>query len=397
MANESSESLADAMSSQPTNNQRRILLAVTGLSPQVVTETLYALAADPEREQAWVPTEIHLITTTRGAENARLQLLHPVTGWFWRLLNDYRLPPIRFDESSVHLIERADGTPLDDIRDDVDNRLAADTITEWVRRLTGDPYSEVHASIAGGRKTMGFFLGYAMSLYGRPQDRLSHVLVSSPYESSTEFFYPTPYSQVIRKPRSDNEVLDASHARVWLGDIPFVRLRNELDVASRQRTGAAFADAVQSVQDSLSSQRLCIDLSRREVLLGRERVVLRPVDLAMLLWVIERQKAECPVRRNKVSCDEAHRDAAEFLRVYESLHWDTQDDQTRTHERLREGLLKDFFDERLSRLRNSFRRALGEVRAEPYLIRARGARGHSVYTLPLAPDRIEVITALENP
>ena len=30
---------------------------------------------------------------------------------------------------------------------------------------------------------MGFYLGYALSLYGRTQDRLSHVLVSSPYES----------------------------------------------------------------------------------------------------------------------------------------------------------------------------------------------------------------------
>jgi CRISPR-associated protein (TIGR02584 family) len=32
-------------------------------------------------------------------------------------------------------------------------------------------------SIAGGRKTMGFYAGYALSLYGRAQDRMSHVLV----------------------------------------------------------------------------------------------------------------------------------------------------------------------------------------------------------------------------
>jgi hypothetical protein len=48
-----------------------VLLAVTGLSPQVVTETVYALwRRDPEL----VPTEIHLITTARGAEHARLNL-----------------------------------------------------------------------------------------------------------------------------------------------------------------------------------------------------------------------------------------------------------------------------------------------------------------------------------
>ncbi len=40
---------------------RRILLAVTGLTPQVVTETLYALACRPQTP--WVPDEIHLVTT----------------------------------------------------------------------------------------------------------------------------------------------------------------------------------------------------------------------------------------------------------------------------------------------------------------------------------------------
>lgn len=39
---------------------------------------------------------------------------------------------------------------------------------------------------------MGFALGYAMSLFGRPQDCLSHVLVSDPYERVPDFYYPTP-------------------------------------------------------------------------------------------------------------------------------------------------------------------------------------------------------------
>ncbi|MEF8766961.1 CRISPR-associated ring nuclease [Candidatus Accumulibacter contiguus] len=47
---------------------------------------------------------------------------------------------------------------------------------------------------------MGFFLGYALSLYGRPQDKLSHVLVSAPFESSLGFYYPTPSSHVLELP-----------------------------------------------------------------------------------------------------------------------------------------------------------------------------------------------------
>ena len=58
---------------------RRILLAVTGLSPQVVTETLYALgvAAGQGGADALMPTEVHLITTAQGAKIARTALLHP--------------------------------------------------------------------------------------------------------------------------------------------------------------------------------------------------------------------------------------------------------------------------------------------------------------------------------
>ena len=55
--------------SDPASYPRRILLAVTGLSPQIVTETLYALAV--EGEPRWMPTEIRIITTRRGAEKAR--------------------------------------------------------------------------------------------------------------------------------------------------------------------------------------------------------------------------------------------------------------------------------------------------------------------------------------
>lgn len=66
--------------------------------------------------------------------------------------------------------------------------MAADAIVELVRRCTQDDQTALHVSIAGGRKTMGFFMGYALSLYGRPQDRLSHVLVSAPFESNHDFY-----------------------------------------------------------------------------------------------------------------------------------------------------------------------------------------------------------------
>ena len=171
----------------PAEFPRRVLLAVSGLTPQIVTETIYALAAD--EFAPFVPTEVHLITSAEGARRAELSLLSDDLGWFHKLCADYHLPGVRFDASHIHVMRDAHGQPMNDIRSPADNRAAADFITAQVRAITADSGCALHASIAGGRKTMGFYLGYALSLFGRPQDRLSHVLVSEPFESSYDFFY----------------------------------------------------------------------------------------------------------------------------------------------------------------------------------------------------------------
>ena len=154
---------------RPSVYPRRILLAVTGLSPQIVTETLHALAVG--KDDPFVPTEIHLITTAEGAERARLALLSDKPGWFHRLRVDFSLPEIAFDVDCIHVLRDASGNIMADIRSPADNLACADFITETVRKLSADPDSALHVSIAGGRKTMGFFLGYALSLFGRGEKK----------------------------------------------------------------------------------------------------------------------------------------------------------------------------------------------------------------------------------
>lgn len=115
------------MDTQPASFTRRILLAVTGLSPQVVTETVHALNTD---KAPFIPTEVHLITTREGAERARLALLSDKPGWFQRLCEDYRLPAIEFGIDHIHILRAQDGRPLDDIRSPEENLVCADFITE---------------------------------------------------------------------------------------------------------------------------------------------------------------------------------------------------------------------------------------------------------------------------
>ena len=157
------------------NQTRKILLCVSGMSPQIVTETLYALVT----EKNWIPDEIRVLSTKEGCDRAKAELLHESRNMFGKFCDDYlpQGPRPRFDENSFVTFSRSSepsGNPvaLNDIVDLEDSAQVADTIAKEVFELTKDENTEIHASIAGGRKSMGFLLGYAMSLYGRPQDRL---------------------------------------------------------------------------------------------------------------------------------------------------------------------------------------------------------------------------------
>lgn len=268
------------------NYPRRVLLTVSGLSPQIITETLYALAVAAQPADRFVPTEVVVLTTTEGAQRIRLALLSEQPGGFRRLLADYGLPPILFDERQLHVVHDAEGQPLADIRTEADNALMADAITELVRSLTADEDCALHVSMAGGRKTMGYYAGYALSLFGREQDRLSHVLVSAPFESSWEFCYPTPEPRVISV-AGGRELADASTALVSLAQIPFVRLRQGLPQALLQGS-RSFVETVQVANASKHAPHMRLDPLRCELHADAQVIKLPPTQFALLAVLAQR-------------------------------------------------------------------------------------------------------------
>lgn len=365
---------------------RRILLAVTGLTPQVVTETLYALAC--RIESPWIPDEIHLITTATGAENARLNLLLP-DGWFHRLCADYHLPKIDFPVRNIHILHAANGTPLDDIRTPEQNTLAADFITETLRRLTESPETELHVSIAGGRKTMGYYLGYALSLYGRPQDRLSHVLVTDPFETNRAFYYPPPYDHPIHSRRGDKEItVDARHAQVELADIPFVRLREGLP-KELLKGDARFSQAVAAAQCVGRKLELVIDVASRSVTASGEPVKLTPQNFTLLLWLARRRLAgleaiHCTVYDSNAAA------AQDYLAVCREVLGEHSADYERLEATLKKGMNSEWFSPAKNRLHKALVRALGENGAVPYLVVQVGTRKAARFGLGLGAEYIRM-------
>ncbi len=364
----------------PADFPRRILLAVSGLTPQIVTETLYALAAD--EFAPFIPTEVHLITSAEGARRAELSLLSDDLGWFHKLCKDYHLPGVKFDRTHIHVMRDAKSQPMNDIRSPADNRAAADFITAQVRSITADGGCALHASIAGGRKTMGFYLGYALSLFGRPQDRLSHVLVSEPFESSYDFFYPTPYSRVLQT--RDGQLADTALAQVTLAEIPFVSLRHGLPTNLLAGV-ASFNDTVAAVNASMAPAQLVIDLPRQCILASGRKVALPPAELA-LLAVFARQTLQGlePLAAPTKDVPDAVW-AKRYLREYQRITGSLADVES-TERALKDGMDGNYFSQRKSKLERRLKTALGPA-AAAYRISDGGTRPRR-YALSLGPDAV---------
>jgi CRISPR-associated protein (TIGR02584 family) len=349
------------------------------MSPQIVTETLYSLAVN--QTQPFIPTDIHLITTQTGAKEARLQLLHPQTGQFNRLCHDYQLSGICFQENNIHIIEDYQGRALDDIKTPEQNKAAADFITAIVSRLTRDENTALHVSIAGGRKTMGYYLGYALSLYGRPQDRLSHVLVTDNYESLKDFFYPTPDSRVIedRQGRS----LDSRDAEVMLAEIPFVRLRSGIPQHLLDGN-SGFNESITFARQMEADPVLQINQSQRFVQVGSIKIGLTEVNYTFYLWLLARSIDGEPVRR---MIDDNLTYADEFMVVYKQHVKELKDDD-RTCAGLKSGMSNQWLSERISAVKKSFEQALGRQAAKPFLVQSSGGNNKRLYNIALTEEQI---------
>lgn len=359
-------------------NPQRILLAVTGLSPQIVTETLYALCVS--QELPWIPDSIHLITSQEGGERARLALLDPVNGQFPAFCRDYpQAAGIHFPPENIHRITGHDGQPLSDIRTPEDNALAADAIHALLRRLTAEPNNELHVSIAGGRKTMGFYLGYCLSLTARPQDQLSHVLVSEPFEALPDFYFP-PATPCLLHTR-DGRPIHTSDARVMLAEIPFVRLRPLLppDVLAGN---LSFSAVVAATQSHLAPPNLEIRPAERSLRCGTSEIRLPPQLFAWYAWLARRQQAGLPLVRHTDA------DAGEFLAIYAATVGIDAVDYEKTAKMLAEdGFSKEFFEQKCAKVNRQLKTALG-LAATPYLIVPNGQRPLTRYGLTLQPEQI---------
>jgi CRISPR-associated protein (TIGR02584 family) len=259
----------------------------------------------------------------------------------------------------IHVIHDAGGKPLADIDSEADNAAAADLMVALVRTFTGDPGSALHVSIAGGRKTMGFLLGYALSLFGRPQDRLSHVLVSEPFQAHPEFFFPPRTPRVLHD--RDKRPVSTADAQVILAEIPVVRLREGLPRGLLAKA-QSYSDVVAAAQRAIAPPVLVVDYSDKSLSCGGKKVPLSPVTFAFAAWLADRAVRLGP---DEAAVHWSRCDWSEFLGVYAALPDQSSERVASTRKRLSGEGAEDFFREQVARLRAALQDALGAGSA-PY-------------------------------
>lgn len=300
---------------------KNILLALCGLSPQVITEALYALRHEGREVHA-----VHVITTRNGRERILADLLAPEDGRFPAFLADQGIPPgtIDFSSRNVHVLRDVRGRELDDIITPEDNEVLIQACLDLAFRFTADPGSAVFFLVAGGRKTMTSCLTLAAQLYGRPQDRIFHVLVSPEFESCRDFWFPPRQSVPVELKDEKGQPYwkETRYAQIYLVTIPFVSVRDQLrqDFLDQPRPPAELMQTL--IRDT--PQTLVVSLAEGKLIFGRQELDLHPTRLALYAFFAA-QKKECRLSRSCSGCNDCFLEAGEVLaadaiaRMYERI------------------------------------------------------------------------------
>lgn len=288
-----------------------VLLAVTGMSPAVLTETVWALAQEPDPV---IPSRIIVLTTVAGRDAIEARLFRPSPQFAgrtpWQALRDALRDAghsvegrLRFGTTpdDVRVMTSVDPTTglsceLADIRTPSDNEAAADFLLDQVRGVVENPDTELIASVAGGRKTMGALLYACMTLAGRESDRLTHVLVDEPFEALPDFFFPAQGGGPLCHSKGTLHSPDA--ARVVLADVPFVPLRN-LFLKELGRPAGTFTRLMTRCRDAVrqttgENLRLSIRESAPEIEVNGTRARLAPREHLLLLFLATRARNSEP-------------------------------------------------------------------------------------------------------
>lgn len=256
------------------------------------------------KERPLIPEEIYVITTEAGRTKIGEELL--IKKRLKAFQKEYKLPDIPFAEESMVVLKDFQGRPLEDIREAEENEAVGDLIADFIRKKARDPASRLHCSLAGGRKTMSFYLGSALQLFGRPWDKLYHVLVTPEFESHPEFFYKPKKNRLLEVKDNQGRIirrLNTKDAHIFLAEIPFLSLRGKLSL-----NGKSYRELIAESQREINSAKvpkpLKVYFRDHLIEIGNVAIEMVPMQLIVYLAFLREKLVRCryPERDSCLEC-----------------------------------------------------------------------------------------------
>lgn len=291
------------------------LIAVTGLTPQVITETLYYLTQ--VRRPPVSISEIYVITTLDGRDKIIKNLLNGGKGKYYEFLKEYNINPesILFDSDCIMVARDSRGNMLRDMRTSSESREFSDYIMQIMKRKTMSDDKAIIASVAGGRKTMSVYLAYAMQVFGRSRDMLTHVLVNEEFENHPDFYY------IPKKPKNlktvNGKTINTRDAKIELAEIPFIRLREKLPAlfGEEEMNYNKMVEISQNEIDLIQPILLItVNLHDRKVQIGDKVFALSPILFSIYVYMAQLKTVHCiyPERKNCADCNGCYKSLNEI-------------------------------------------------------------------------------------
>ncbi len=349
---------------------REVLIFVAGATPQIITETIYALI---HQNPPIYPDEIHIITTTHGKNLIEENLIK--SGRFKEFCKEFNLKDDILNKDCIIIVKDAKGDYLDDIKTKTDNESLGDFIINFIRDKTDDERARLHCSIAGGRKTMSFYLGSALQLFGRPWDKLYHVLVTPEFELNPDFYYKPKRDITLKK---DGVKINTKDAEIFLAELPFIRLKDKLPL-----DGKSFKELVKQgqkeIDTALTQPFLRINLNERTVYIGEIPIDMVPFQLMIYTAYVRLKTDNCkypdkPYCLNCMDCfspivDFSSRPALENMaKDYRTIY---KNQPLRTEELLNkwtEGLEQNTIRQNISKINRTIKEHIEDETLQPYYL-----------------------------
>jgi len=374
---------------------KNILLFSVGLSPQIVTESLYYHTQIKKRKI----DSIYIISDARGKQLVLEKLLDKKTGWFYRFLEEYNLKnQINFSKKNVYGLKKIDGELIVDLKTVDENNAAVNQIFSVIEHLTDDD-NRLIVCVAGGRKSMSVIVGQALQFYGREQDILTHIIVEDEIVGCPDFYYPTKNSNKIE---FKGKKIDTKTVKLFLDEIPFIRLRPILGTFIN-KNNSSLSSLVQRAQVEIEqmTDSVSIEVMADKLLVSGKKVHLPAKNLAIYTLFLTLSKegySEGDGEVGYISPDNliSENILSKFLTIYKNRYSDKTSYVIEEEGRIYDTKKREQFytlkwiQETKSKINSTLKKQLSPHEFAICQIQSIGSRNATFYGVPVKKDRIKI-------